>query len=92
MWLGTAFRFIDKAVVDGILHGIVWLARAISQFLRWVGDELFINGGFDAACESVRGSGGLMSKLQSGRVQNYFRVLGLGAAILLAIYFLKLGQ
>jgi NADH-quinone oxidoreductase subunit L len=92
MGLGTTFRFIDKAVVDGILHGIVWLARAISQFFRWVGDELIINGGFDTACESVRGSGGLMSKLQNGRVQNYFRILGLGAAILLVIYFLKLGQ
>jgi NADH-quinone oxidoreductase subunit L len=92
MLLGTAFRFIDKAVVDGILHGIVWLARAISQFFRWVGDELVINGGFDSACESVRGSGGLMSKLQSGRVQNYFRGLALGVAILLVIYFLKLGQ
>jgi len=92
MWLGTAFRFIDKAVVDGILHGVVWLARAISQFFRWVGDELIINGGFDTACESVRESGGLMSKLQSGRVQNYFRVLGLGAAILLVIYFLRLGR
>jgi NADH-quinone oxidoreductase subunit L len=87
MALGAAFRFIDKAVVDGLLHAIAWVTRAISQFLRWIGDEFLINGGFDAACESVRDSGGVMSKLQSGRVQNYFRVLGLGTAILLVVYF-----
>jgi hypothetical protein len=54
-----------------------------------VGDEFFINGGFDAGCETVRGSGWLLAKLQDGRVQNYLRVLGVGAMILLAVYFLK---
>ncbi len=86
---GTAFRFVDKFIVDGVLHTIVWLAKAVSQICRWVGDELLINGGFDAGCEGVRDSGGLLSKLQSGRVQNYFRVMSLGAAILVVVYFLK---
>jgi NADH-quinone oxidoreductase subunit L len=89
MVCGVIFRLMDKLVVDGGLHAIAWLTKAISQVFRWVGDEFFINGGFDAACESVRGSGGLLSKLQSGRVQNYFRVLGIGTAILLLIYFFK---
>jgi hypothetical protein len=35
----------------------------------------------------VRLGGKALAKLQSGRVQNYFRVLGLGTAILLLIYF-----
>src|SRR5207249_1579519 len=56
MACGVLFRLFDKVVVDGILHGIVWLTKAISQLCRWVGDELIINGGFDAGCESVRGS------------------------------------
>jgi len=86
---GTLFRVIDKRLVDGILHSIVWIVRGISQVCRWVGDEFFINGGFDAGCQTVRGSGWLMSKLQNGRVQNYFRILGLGTIILLVVYFLK---
>jgi NADH-quinone oxidoreductase subunit L len=81
------FRLFDKLVVDGILHVIVFLALVISQIFRGVGDEFFINGGFDASCESVRLGGKVLAKLQSGRVQNYFRVLSLGAAILLLIYF-----
>ncbi len=87
MACGTLFRLVDKLVVDGILHGIVWVFWAVSQATRWVGDEFLINGGFDTACESVRGSGREFSKIQSGRVQNYFRVLSLGTAILLLIYF-----
>jgi NADH-quinone oxidoreductase subunit L len=82
----TVFRF-TAACVDGILHVIVFLALVISQIFRGVGDEFFINGGFDASCESVRLGGKVLAKLQSGRVQNYFRVLSLGAAILLLIYF-----
>jgi NADH-quinone oxidoreductase subunit L len=89
MTCGVMFRLFDKVVVDGILHGIAWLTKAISQIFRWVGDELIINGGFDAGCESVRGSGGWLGKLQSGRVQGYFAVLGVGTIILLAVYFLK---
>ncbi len=89
MTCGVLFRLFDKLVVDGILHGIVWITRAISQLFRWVGDELMINGGFDAGCESVRGSGGWLGKFQNGRVQSYFAFLGVGTILLLAVYFLK---
>ncbi len=89
MAIGTLFRVIDKRVVDGLLHSIVWVVRGISHVCRWVGDEFFINGGFDTGCQTVRESGWLMSKLQSGRIQTYFRVLGLGTIILLVVYFLK---
>lgn len=84
---GIFFRLVDKLVVDGILHAIAWTAWAISQAFRWVGDEFFINGGFDTGCETVQLGGEELSKLQNGRIQNYFRVLSLGAAILLLIYF-----
>ncbi len=84
---GVFFRLFDKLVVDGVLHAIAWATWGISQVVRWVGDEFFINGGFDTGCESLRLGGRTLAKLQSGRVQNYFRVLSLGAAILLLIYF-----
>ena len=89
MFCGIFFRLVDKNVVDGALHAIAWMALGVSQVFRWGGDEFVINGGFDTGCESVRGSGRLLSKLQSGRVQDYFRVLCLGTAVLLLIYFLK---
>jgi NADH-quinone oxidoreductase subunit L len=81
------FRLVDKLVVDGALHAIAWMAWVISQIVRWAGDEFMINGGFDTSCESVRLGGKAFASLQSGRIQNYFRVLSLGAAILLLVYF-----
>jgi NADH-quinone oxidoreductase subunit L len=84
---GMFFRLVDKLVVDGILHAIARVAWAISQVFRWLGDEFIINGGFDAGCESVQLGGDELSHLENGRVQNYFRVLSLGAAILLLVYF-----
>jgi len=91
-WLGVAFRLFDTIVIDGTLHVIAGLTKFISVIFREVGDGFFINGGFDTGCEGVRESGGWMAKLQNGRIQNYFRVLALGVAILLVFYFLKLSQ
>jgi hypothetical protein len=54
-----------------------------------VGDEFLINGGLDAGCESVRLSGREFVRLQSGRIQDYLRVLCLGVALLLVLWFLS---
>jgi NADH-quinone oxidoreductase subunit L len=86
---GTFFRLFDKLVVDGALHAIAWTIWGISQVFRWIGDEFLINGGFDAGCESVELGAEEFSKLENGRIQNYFRVLSLGAAVLLLFYFFK---
>ena len=88
IFLGAVFRGIDKLVVDGILHGIAWVTYGISQVIRWVGDELIINGGFDTGCEGVRSFGQVMARLQNGRVQNYIRVMSLGAAVLVLLYYI----
>jgi NADH-quinone oxidoreductase subunit L len=90
MWCGEMFRYVDKGLVDGFLHAVAKLFWGVSQVIRWVGDELLINGGFDAGCEGVRQSGKEASKLQSGRAQNYFRVMCLGAALLMLVYFVVL--
>ena len=87
--LGVFFRAVDKAVVDGILHAIAWVAWGISQVVRLVGDDLIINGSFDAGCDGVRGSGRILAKLQNGRVQNYLRVMAVGVVLLLVVYFVK---
>ncbi len=89
MALGVFFRAVDKAVVDGILHAIAWVAWGISQVVRLVGDDLIINGSFDAGCDGVRGSGRILAKLQNGRVQNYLRVMAVGVVLLLVVYFVK---
>jgi len=52
----------------------------ISRFI----DENFVNGGFDKGCEELSTGGGLLAKVQDGRVQTYLRILALAVAALAA--------
>jgi len=47
-------------------------------------DATFVNGGFDKTCEELASGGGLLARIQSGRVQGYLRILAV-AVVALAI-------
>ena len=71
VWNG-AVQLCSLAVV-----GVAWADRFF--------DEYIINGGFDQACRRLRGGGGLLSRLQDGRVQNYLRIIGIALTVLALI-------
>jgi NADH-quinone oxidoreductase subunit L len=76
-----------------IFGGAVLLVKYITVGLAWLyrlTDEYFVNLGFDTGCESIRGSGGIFSKLHSGRVQTYLRIIGV--ALVALIIFLIWGR
>ena len=88
-WFASACDFVDRWVwggavllVSGIMIGLAWLYR--------VTDEFVVNLGFDAGCEGIRRSGGGLSKLHTGRVQTYLRVIGVALVVL--IIFLVWGR
>ena len=89
--LASFFRGVD-AVVDGVLHGIVWVTWGISQLFRWVGDEFIINGGVDVLSDGVRGTGGAFSKVQNGQVQKYMRLVGWGTVALFVLLLLLMSK
>ena len=45
-------------------------------------DRFVIDLGFDQSCNGVSRGGKLMSRLQTGRVQNYLRVVGVALVVL----------
>jgi len=53
---------------------VAWVNRAF--------DECVINLGFDQTCTGLRRDGAWLSFLQSGRVQNYLRVIGMALVVL----------
>jgi NADH-quinone oxidoreductase subunit L len=88
-WFARACDFMDRWVwggsvllVSGVMVGLAWLYR--------VTDEFVVNLGFDAGCEGVRRGGGGLSKLHTGRVQTYLRVIGVALVVL--ILFLVWGR
>jgi NADH-quinone oxidoreductase subunit L len=69
-------------VVSYVTLGLAWLYRLT--------DEYVVNLGFDTGCESLRQGGGGLSKMHTGRVQTYLRVIGV--ALVALILFLIWGR
>ena len=61
-------------LVSFLVVGLSWVNRMI--------DEYVVNLGFDESCKHVARGGGLMSRLQDGKVQNYLRVIGVALVVL----------
>jgi NADH-quinone oxidoreductase subunit L len=77
-WLAETFvyRWLDRGVIDGILHGIARLAMRIGSFLRNYIDIPVINRSADRLSDGVKRSGLILRVVQSGRVQQYL-IIGL---------------
>ena len=81
--------FADKWIFGGAVLFVTYLTIGLAWVYR-KSDEWLVNTGFDAGCESLRLSGGGLSKLHSGRVQTYLRIIGV--ALVVFILFLIWGR
>lgn len=82
-WAVLASIF-DRWALDSLVHCVGWLTLGVSFASRWV-DEIVVDLGFDVACSSLRSWGRGLARAQSGRVQGYLWILGLGMAVLAAL-------
>ena len=64
-------QWIDRGILDGILHGIGNFGSWLGRLLRRVLDIPVANGVPDGAAAVTRWSGGRLRGIQSGRVQQY---------------------
>ena len=69
-FLGQAAAAIEKAWA--------WCNRAIDEFL--------VNGGFDQATRALRAGGKAATHAQTGQVQTYLRVIGVGLSVLVLLF------
>jgi NADH-quinone oxidoreductase subunit L len=83
-WWAKACAWLDRWVWEGIVQllaglvvGIAWVDRVL--------DEQVVNRGFDETCRRITDGGGLLSRFQNGRVQNYLRALGLAMVVLVLL-------
>jgi NADH-quinone oxidoreductase subunit L len=83
-WWASACDWLDSRLWNGAVNlasyavvGLSWLNRLF--------DEYVVNPGFDGSCRGLRKGGGCLSRLQSGRVQSYLRVIGVGLAVLVLL-------
>jgi NADH-quinone oxidoreductase subunit L len=89
LWFADVFvaQWMDAVVIDGIINGIGRLGVAIGNGLRNGFDAPIINGAADGIAGGTRGAGGLLRRLQTGRVQQYLAGAISGLVVLVIILF-----
>jgi NADH-quinone oxidoreductase subunit L len=81
----VAYWFIDRKVIDGVLHAVARSVLAIGAFLRKYIDLAVVNGFGDLVGESTKRFGRWFRVVQTGRVQVYL-IAGMAFAVLLLSY------
>ncbi len=83
-WWARISDWLDRRVWGGAVTVVAWafgLGARLNRFL----DTNVVDGGFDKGCEELTVGGGLLSRMQTGRVQTYLRILALAVVALAAI-------
>jgi NADH-quinone oxidoreductase subunit L len=83
-WWAKVADWMDRRVWGGAVSGITWAFRLWADLNRFL-DSNVVDGGFDKGCEELSTGGGLLSRVQTGRVQTYLRILALAVVALVAI-------
>jgi NADH-quinone oxidoreductase subunit L len=83
--LNSAFAFcadwLDRVIWAGAVNALSAFTLLCARLNRSL-DDLGLNVCFDFGCDGLRGTGGLLSCLQNGRVQRYLRIVGLAFSLL----------
>ncbi|HTW61667.1 MAG TPA: NADH-quinone oxidoreductase subunit L [Terracidiphilus sp.] len=85
-WWARVTDWLDRRLWGGIVRLVAWLFGLWAQLNRLL-DTYGVDGGFDKACEELSTGGGLLSRVESGRVQNYLRILAIAVVALAALLF-----
>ena len=83
-WWARVADWLDRRVWGGLVAGVAWAFRGWAQLNRFL-DNDWVDGSFDKGCEELGVGGGLLSRVQTGRVQTYLRILALAVVALAAI-------
>ena len=83
-WWARVADWLDRRVWGGIVAAIAWLFGLWARLNRFL-DVDWVDGGFDKTCEEISSGGGLLSRVEGGRVQNYLRILAAAVVALVAI-------
>jgi NADH-quinone oxidoreductase subunit L len=83
-WWARVADWLDRRVWGGVVAGVAWAFHGWAQFNRFL-DNNWVDGSFDKGCEELSASGGLLSRVQTGRAQTYLRILAFSVCALAAI-------
>jgi NADH-quinone oxidoreductase subunit L len=85
-WWARVADWLDRRVWGGIVALVAQLFALWARLNRLL-DVNWVDGGFDKTCEELSEGGGLLASTESGRVQNYLRILAIAVVALAIILF-----
>jgi NADH-quinone oxidoreductase subunit L len=83
-WWARVADWFDRRIWGGLVAVVTLAFRGLAHFDRFF-DQQFVDGGFDKGCEEIYTGGGLLARVQTGRVQHYLRLLAVAVVVLAAI-------
>jgi NADH-quinone oxidoreductase subunit L len=83
-WWARVADWLDRRVWGGAVTGVAFAVRGWAHLNRFL-DMNVVDGSFDKGCDELASSGGLLARIQTGRVQTYLRILALAVIALAAI-------
>jgi NADH-quinone oxidoreductase subunit L len=83
-WWARVADWLDRRVWGGLVALVAWAFRLWAQVNRFL-DTNVVDGTFDKGCEELYTGGGVLSRVQNGRVSAYLRILALAVVVLAAI-------
>lgn len=93
-WIAEKFsyQFVDLFLIDGALHGIGRLGNGLGRLFRFGFDLPVVNGAGDGVAGGTKGLGGLLRRMQNGKIQHYMglAVLFIVLITIIVIYFVQI--
>jgi NADH-quinone oxidoreductase subunit L len=83
-WCARVSDWLDRRVWGGVVTGVAGIFGLWAQLNRFL-DNNVVDGSFDKGCDELAVGGGLLARVQTGRVQTYLRILALAVVLLAAI-------
>ena len=84
--LARAAYWFNQNVLDGILHGVARVVRAIATFVYRDIDQRIVDGTVNASAEATKTAGVTVQPIQSGRVGHYGALLFATAAVVALVF------
>jgi len=83
-WLARVADWFDRRIWGKIVSLVAWLVGQWAKLNRAL-DVYGVDGSFDKTCEELSNGGGLLARIQDGRVQDYLRILAVAVIALAGI-------
>jgi len=84
MFISRVFSWFDGHIVDGLVNLVGWLARVVATIDGLI-DTYLVDGAVNLVGNGVRGLGGQVRRLQTGRLPQYLAGVAAGAVILVVL-------